>query len=183
MAHNHRSYSDARLSSRRHFVQPRLETLEDRCTPAITIAGGSAQWLPAGPVQVQTDGQVSVTNTLARPVTGAIEGLVAHPTDANILFVGGTNGGVWRTTNALDTFPLWQPLTDDFPSLSIGDISINPNNPNELFVGIGGYSAGVGQTGDLIGATLHDKCTCSRANVHRPQRRYPTPEHSLGGGP
>ena len=152
MGHHHRSRSDSRLNSRRHFAKPQLELLEDRCTPAIIMTGGSAQWQPTGPILTQTDSQVMVSNSPDRPVTGAIEGLAAHPTDPNILFVGGTNGGVWRTSNAQAPAPTWQPLTDDLPSLSIGDISINPNNPNEVLVGIGGYAAGVGRTGDLIGA-------------------------------
>ena len=154
MAQNHRSYADTRLSSRRHFAQPRLETLEDRCTPAITISGGSAAWLDAGPFAVNGVSQVTVANATTSEVTGAIEAVAPHPTNPNIVFVGGVNGGVWRTMNAQDVNPIWVPLTDGLPSLSIGAISINPTNPNQMFVGVGGYSSGVGTRGDLVGGYL-----------------------------
>jgi hypothetical protein len=55
-----------------------------------------------------------------RPVTGAVNGLAAHPTNADILYLGAVNGGVWRTTNATAAEPVWTPLTDAQSSLSIG---------------------------------------------------------------
>ena len=53
-------------------------------------------------------------------VTGAIQAVLPHPTDANTMWVGTANGGIWRTTNATATNPTWVPLTDDLPSLVIG---------------------------------------------------------------
>jgi hypothetical protein len=64
-------------------------------------------------------------------VSGAITGIAIHPLDPKILYVGTTNGGVWRTLNinATDTnsnnFPVWAPLTDTLPSLSVSAITFD----------------------------------------------------------
>jgi photosystem II stability/assembly factor-like uncharacterized protein len=65
--------------------------------------------------------------------------VAAHPTDANILYVGGVNGGIWRTGNAKVASPHWTPLTDNLPSLSIGALEFDPTDPTNrtLIAGIG----------------------------------------------
>ena len=72
-------------------------------------------------------------------VVGAIHTVAAHPTDANILYVGGVNGGIWRTGNATAASPHWTPLTDNLRSLSIGALEFDPTDPTRrtLVAGIG----------------------------------------------
>lgn len=125
----------------------RVEQLEDRSVPAI-IQQGIPNWLEAGPTPA-INAQVSGIGD--DPVTGSAEVLTPHPTDPNILFLAGTNGGVWRTTNALTEDPTWTALTDQMPSLSIASMAINQQNPNQLLVGHGGISSAF-DSGDLIGA-------------------------------
>ncbi len=125
----------------------RVEQLEDRSVPAI-IQQGIPNWLEAGPTPA-INAQVSGIGN--DPVTGSAEVLSPHPTDPNVLFLAGTNGGVWRTTNALTDEPTWTPLTDQMPSLSIASMAINQQNPNQLLVGHGGMSSAF-DSGDLIGA-------------------------------
>jgi hypothetical protein len=125
----------------------RAEQLEDRTTPTI-IQDGIPNWLSAGPAP-SFDAQVTgITNS---PDTGAVQAIAPHPTNANILFAGGVNGGVWRTTNALAAAPDWTPLTDQMPTLSVASMDLNPQNPNQLLVGIGARSSASGVSGDLIG--------------------------------
>jgi len=57
-----------------------------------------------------------------------------HPTNSNIIYVGFSHGGIWKTTNAGQT---WNPVFDDNPYLAIGAISIDPVNPNIVFAGTG----------------------------------------------
>ena len=151
MAQTPRFRSEFVVPRRRHVAKPRLEELEDRCTPAINLVAGLPEWLPAGPFGVSGLTQVSVANTTNNEVTGAIEAVATHPTNPQVVFVGGVNGGIWRTGTALSPTINWQPLTDGLPSASIGSIDINPNNPNQLLAGVGGYSSGIGRSGDLIG--------------------------------
>lgn len=106
---------------------------------AVSIAT-SGVWTAQGPAPSQ-DGQVE--NILNREVAGAVHTVVAHPTNANILYIGGTNGGVWKSINATAASPTWTPLTDSFSSLSIGAMQLDPTDATSqtLIAGIGRYSS------------------------------------------
>lgn len=99
------------------------------------------QWEPQGPFSA-TNGQVENLQP-ANQVVGAIHTVLAHPTNANILYIGATNGGVWRTENATATFPDWTPLTDTLPSQSIGAMTFDTADPTSqtIYVGTGRFSS------------------------------------------
>jgi Big-like domain-containing protein len=86
-------------------------------------------------------------------VVGAIHTVAAHPTDANILYAGGTNSGIWRTVNATAANPNWTPLIDNFPSLSIGALEFDPTDATNrtLVAGIGRFSSFSRAGGRLTG--------------------------------
>lgn len=50
------------------------------------------------------------------------------------IYVGSASGGVWKTVNEGTT---WEPLFDQHASTSIGDITLDPGDPNTLWVGTG----------------------------------------------
>ena len=108
---------------------------------AVTNEWGGAVWTAQGPGPSQ-NGQVE-NITPNQEVAGAIHTVAAHPTNADILYIGATNGGVWKTTNATNSSPNWTPLTDQQGSLSIGALEIDPLDvtSNTLVVGIGRYSS------------------------------------------
>src|SRR5262245_66140826 len=81
------------------------------------VAPFLATWVAEGPAP-NIDAQVENLPP-NNSVAGAIQVVVPHPTNANLLFVGAVNGGIWRTTNATAASPTWTPLTDFQPSLSI----------------------------------------------------------------
>ncbi len=80
--------------------------------------------------------------------SGRIADIAIHPQDENVWYIAVGSGGVWKTVNAGVTFT---PIFDDQPSYSIGCVSIDPNNPNTVWVGTGedkggrhvGYGDGV----------------------------------------
>ncbi len=78
-----------------------------------------------------------------RPVVGALHTVLAHPTNADILYVGSVNGGVWKTTNATSAQPNWTPLTDNMPSQSIGALvfDLADATSNTIWAGVGTYSS------------------------------------------
>jgi hypothetical protein len=138
---------------RKPGCRPLLELLEDRTLFDINLPN-VATFVAQGPNYIR-NGQVD--GMTDDPVVGSVHVLAAHPNDANILFAGGSNGGVWRTLDALAANPTWTPLTDGFPSLTMGAMEMNPANPNEIIVGVGGFASGgfdnLGAArGDQIGA-------------------------------
>jgi photosystem II stability/assembly factor-like uncharacterized protein len=69
-------------------------------------------------------------------VSGRITDLaVPTPRGSTYTIYGATaTGGVWRTDNEGTT---WQPIFDQEASTSIGDIALDPSNPDVLWVGTG----------------------------------------------
>lgn len=130
----------------------RLEQFEERTLLSI------GTWTPLGPdalYQGQTE-NVGPMDSLANyynAVIGSITAAAPHPTNANILYVGTTNGGIWRTDNATATNPTWTQLTDDAASLSIGALSFDPTDASgqTLVAGIGRFSDYYRAGGELTG--------------------------------
>jgi len=117
--------------------------------PRNTLNTISGTWSNQGPGpsingQIENVGPVdSATGFNRNEVTGAAHAVIAHPTNADILYVGGTNGGVWKTTNATAASPTWTPLTDDMPSNSIGALAFDSTDTthNTVWAGIGNFSS------------------------------------------
>ena len=61
-------------------------------------------------------------------------GAVGIPDQPNVFYVGVNNGGVWKTDDYGRT---WNPIFDDAPTGSVGDIALAPSNPQTLYVGSG----------------------------------------------
>jgi Big-like domain-containing protein len=108
-------------------------------------------WTAQGPGPSLGGGTERVTPN--NEVVGAIHAVAAHPTDANILYVGGVNSGIWRTGNATAASPNWTPLTDNFPSLSISALEFDPTDATRrtLVAGIGRFSSFGRSGGPLTG--------------------------------
>ncbi|MBL8066253.1 MAG: hypothetical protein JNM34_10400 [Chthonomonadaceae bacterium] len=65
---------------------------------------------------------------------GRISAIACDPTDPNTIYIGGADGGVWKTSNGGGT---WTPKTDGAQTSSVGAIAIDPTNPQTLYVGTG----------------------------------------------
>ena len=86
-------------------------------------------------------------------MSGRIADIVIHPENNSIWYVAVGSGGVWKTINAGTT---WTPVFDNEGSYSIGCITLDPNNPNVVWVGTGenvsgrhvGYGDGVYRSRD-----------------------------------
>lgn len=107
-------------------------------------------WLPQGPAP-NTLGQVEgITD---REVTGAVKSVAAHPTNADVLFVGAVNGGIWRTGNATAASPTWVSQLGLDQSLSIGAIAFDPTDATNqtLLAGTGRFSSFNGRGNDRTG--------------------------------
>jgi photosystem II stability/assembly factor-like uncharacterized protein len=86
-------------------------------------------------------------------MSGRIADIAIHPGNRSVWYVAVGSGGVWKTTNAGTT---WNPVFDDQASYSVGCVSLDPGNPEVVWVGTGenvsgrhvGYGDGVYRSTD-----------------------------------
>lgn len=69
-------------------------------------------------------------------VGGRTRGLVADPADVsgNTWFAGSVGGGIWKTTNAGQT---WENKTPELPNLATTVLAVAPSNPDVIYAGTG----------------------------------------------
>jgi len=67
-------------------------------------------------------------------IGGRITDIEMPPNQSNILYVGAATGGVLKTEDAGDS---WEQLFHDIPTISVGDIAIDPQNSDVIYVGTG----------------------------------------------
>ena len=119
-------------------------------------AFGTGKWVPFGP----TNGQNDLTNlfrdrTVYTAGTENFSGRVGHgvmapdcqpPPAACTMWIGATNGGVWRTNNALAVDnpatpeyegPTWEFISGTFENQSVAALELDPNDNKTLWAGTG----------------------------------------------
>jgi len=67
-------------------------------------------------------------------IGGRINAVLSHPDDSDIIYVGNTTGGVFKTENGGTD---WYPIFDDNPFLATSCITFDPDDPDILYVGTG----------------------------------------------
>ena len=67
-------------------------------------------------------------------MSGRVADVEGIPGDPNILYVGAASGGVWKTIDGGLSF---EPIFDDQPIASIGDLALAPSNRDVIYVGTG----------------------------------------------
>jgi photosystem II stability/assembly factor-like uncharacterized protein len=80
-------------------------------------------WSPLGPSDA-----IGGTNL------GRVNAIAINPGNANMIYIGAPDGGVWKTSNGGTT---WSTTTGSLPTLAIGDIAIDPTNPNNIYIATG----------------------------------------------
>ena len=146
------------------IAQKTLGILPDSLSPKAVGFPGPAAWTLIGPQGIGPS-----TASGSPPSAGRVSALAVDPTNASIVYLGGAQGGVWKSTDAGTT---WIPKTDSQASLAIGSIAIDPGSCNpapckviyagtgeENFSGDSYYGTGIlkssdgGDTWTLIGAS------------------------------
>jgi photosystem II stability/assembly factor-like uncharacterized protein len=67
-------------------------------------------------------------------MSGRISDIVIHPLKRHTWYVAAGSGGVWKTENSGTT---WTPVFDSQASYSIGCVTLDPANPETVWVGTG----------------------------------------------
>jgi photosystem II stability/assembly factor-like uncharacterized protein len=75
--------------------------------------------------------QIGPTNVSGRCIDVAV---VAPKGKNYTIYVATASGGLWKTVNEGTT---WEPVFDQGPSTSIGDVTIAPSNPDIVWIGTG----------------------------------------------
>jgi len=72
---------------------------------------------------------------------GRIDALAFDPVDNNTLYAGSPTGGLWKST---DNGTAWSLISDDtWPHHAISDITINPDNGQNIYVATGSREGGL----------------------------------------
>jgi len=99
---------------------------------------GKSNWLQLGPTAIP-NGQTASTYyypyyNIPALIAGRVTSIVTHPKDKDIMYVGTALGGIWKSK---DGGRNWIPISDYAPSLGIGALAMDPQNPNVLYAGTG----------------------------------------------
>ena len=91
-------------------------------TSASSSSDSALHWTLVGP-QPTFDGYA-----------GRVTSIAIDPKDQNTIYIGGAEGGVWKSTDGGAT---WKPLTDFEPALAIGSLAIDPSDSSVVYAGTG----------------------------------------------
>jgi len=92
---------------------------------------------PAAPAQsVDTTKLAGLDTRSIGPagMSGRVTAIDVVASDKDVWYVGTGSGGLWKTTNGGTTF---EPIFDDVQAVSIGDVTVHPDNPDVIWVGTG----------------------------------------------
>lgn len=106
-----------------------------RVVQAAAASAGPAVWVNLGPAGTDDN-----FNGSAQIATGLVSSISVDPADANIVYVLTSDGGAWKSFDALapltsSTGPHWQPITDALGTTEVGCLAINPGNSLSLLAG------------------------------------------------
>jgi hypothetical protein len=135
---------------------------------AAAPAPSATPWQQIGPERIPSN----ITSS------GRLTAIAIHPTVPTTLYVGGAQGGVWKS---VDDGATWVPKTDNECSLAMGSIAIDPVDPEIVYAGTGEqhfsgdsyYGCGVLRSDDggtswvHLGASVFANPDIGRAKISR----------------
>jgi photosystem II stability/assembly factor-like uncharacterized protein len=113
----------------------RLQALQQNQT--LPVFGGS--WFELGPTPFfGLNPETGMPDETMSGQVSAIAVDLAHDPSGNLVYVGSSSGGLWKSTNGLSATPRFVPLSDQSQSLSVGAVALNTrSNPPTIYVGTG----------------------------------------------
>jgi photosystem II stability/assembly factor-like uncharacterized protein len=129
----------------------------------------TTDWLPFGPAPIDAP------NVGLGLADGRIEAAAPDPSNADVMYVGANDGGVWKTGVWGSDPPVWLALTDGQPSLNFAGyhpLAVHPANPALVFGAVCGVGAGVlrsanhGLSWQLLGNGLFEGASIGSLAVH-----------------
>jgi photosystem II stability/assembly factor-like uncharacterized protein len=122
----------------------------------------TAHWTAIGPSPVESPTLSGGTSI------GRIEAAAADPTNVDVVYACGSNGGVWKTGTWEWDPPTWLGLTDDQPSLNVNGyhpIVVHPANDKLVLALVSGTGAGILKTTNAFVFTQIDNAEFEGAQL------------------
>lgn len=92
------------------------------------------KWVSIGPTGSRFDQNGASTGHVVD--SGRARTVLPHPTNADVVYLLTSGGGLWRTNNWTSPNTEWNVLTDDLPTTGGGAVAFG-KNPNTLYLGLG----------------------------------------------
>lgn len=104
-----------------------MEAMQRSLRPEVAIP----TWNQLGPNPIP-NGQVEGDGVF--PVSGRVSAIAVDPGNADVVYVGAAQGGIYRSINGGTS---WTQIFDAAESLAIGALALAPSDPSILYVGTG----------------------------------------------
>ncbi len=122
----------ARQRALQQLEQKVMAEKSARALDSFSTAAADPSWVFVGPRPIQSPYSAPI-------VSGRVSAIAIDPRNVNVAYLGGAQGGVWKTTNGGTS---WTPMTDTQASTAIGAIALSPTSPDTVYVGTGEESFG-----------------------------------------
>ena len=111
--------------------------------------GGVGRWKPIGPAPLTVRNEQMFCGP--GPTAGQVRDLAIDPTPgaAATIYMASNSAGLWKST---DGGASWKPVNDQLPSLRIGAVALDPDEPSIVYAGSGNLFDG--SLGERRGAGL-----------------------------
>ena len=99
-------------------------------------------WEEIGPIAPNLPGRNNVWSGIGR-----VNAIAVSPKDADDLFLGSAQGGIWKTTNGGSNWSFIE--IPEMPMFGVSDIAVSTKNPDVIYVATGDVNASI--PGELSG--------------------------------
>src|SRR5260370_26105685 len=111
----------------------RQNQLYPQLAPGIVPLSPIPTWVSIGPTNATFETNGVTLNVVD---SGRARTILPDPADTNTVYLLTSGGGLWKTTNFLQTNPTWVPKTDALPTTGGGSVAFGRTS-NVLYLGLG----------------------------------------------
>jgi hypothetical protein len=132
------TYCGANATEEANFISPFILDPNNRDR---MLVGANSLWV-SNDVKADVPTWAAIKPTIAAGSSRLfIRAIAVFAKDSNIIWVGHNGGQVWKTTNGLSAQPAWARVDGGgMPASNVERVTIDPDNPNRVWVSFSGFS-------------------------------------------